>query len=57
MIAQVCNYFKLPFMIIRSISDLTTEKDNEHIYEDLIKSASETASKYCLAIVGLFNHD
>lgn len=56
-IAQVCNYFKLPFMIIRSISDLTTEKDNEHIYEDLIKSASETASKYCLAIVGLFNHD
>ena len=53
-IAQVCAYFKLPFMIIRSISDLATEKDNENVYEDLIRSASETASKYCMNIVGLF---
>ena len=52
-IAQVAKYHHLPFLIIRSISDVTGDDGNENVFEDLIKSACQVAAEYCYLAVGI----
>ena len=55
-IAQVASNYKLPFLILRSISDATEENNNEETFDNLVKQASATAAKYCFIAVSVFNH-
>lgn len=55
-IAQVASYYKIPFLIVRSISDATEENDNEETFDNLVKQASATAAKYCFQAVSVFEH-
>ena len=52
-IAQVAKYYQLPFLIIRSISDVTSDDGNENVFEELIKSACHVAAEYCYIAVGI----
>lgn len=52
-IAQVAKYYQLPFLIIRSISDVTSDDGNENVFEELIKSACHVAAEYCYLAVGI----
>ena len=45
-IAQVCYLCKIPFLVIRSISDSPYEKDNHITYEEFLKISSNMAAKF-----------
>ena len=46
-IAQTCHFLKIPFIIIRGISDVTIEKGSEMTYEEYLLSAAKTSALYC----------
>ena len=49
-IAQIANSFKVPFIIIRSVSDSSCENEID-TYEFNVKSASETSAKLVLSLI------
>ena len=46
-IAQTATFFDVPFIIIRSISDVTLEDGNEVNFEEFLKVASVNSAVYC----------
>ena len=46
-IAQVCDFMKVPCIVIRSISDVTIEEGNEVSFEEFVKVAAKNSAKYC----------
>lgn len=50
-IAQVCYLSKMPFLIIRSMSDSPMEGDNKKTYDELLETTSEMAANYLLGLI------
>lgn len=46
-IAAVCKRSKTPFIVLRSLSDITHEDDNAMTFESYLTMASETSAKIC----------
>lgn len=46
-IAHVCNEFNIPFIVIRSISDLVKNPRNEMTFDEYLLKASERSAKFC----------
>ena len=47
-IAQVCYLCKVPFLVIRAISDSPYEEDNNITFEEFLKISSDMVSKFVL---------
>lgn len=47
-IAQVCYLCKVPFLVVRSISDSPYEKDNHLTFEEFLKISSSMAAKFII---------
>lgn len=45
-VAQVCYLCKVPFLVIRAISDSPYEKDNHITFDEFLKISSDMASKF-----------
>lgn len=54
-IAQTATFFDVPFIIIRSISDVTLEDGNEVNFEEFLKVASVNSANYCKKFIGEAN--
>ena len=52
-IAHVCNEFKIPFIVIRSISDLVKNPKNEMTFDEYLLKASERSAKFCFEFMSL----
>ena len=50
-IAQVCHSFKIPFLIIRSISDITGDKENHVSYEEFMPLAAKNSIDMIMKIL------
>ena len=46
-VAQTANFFNVPFIVIRSISDVTIEDGNEVSFEEFVVVAAENSAAYC----------
>lgn len=51
-IAQVADYFKIPFIILRSISDHVKHLDNHLSFEAYLKKASKRSADFAYKFVG-----
>lgn len=47
-IAQVCSLCKVPFLVIRAISDSPYEKDNNITFEEFLSISSDMVSKFII---------
>lgn len=54
-IAQCCHNFNLPFVIIRAISDIAGDKDNQIEFEDFLKIASVNSANMVMEIIQMIN--
>ena len=45
-IAQVCYLCKIPFLVVRAISDSPYEKDNHITFEEFLKISSNMAANF-----------
>ena len=45
-IAQTCNQFDIPFIIIRSLSDITVNEGNDVTFDEYVSKASVRSAKY-----------
>ncbi len=54
-IAQCCHNFELPFVIIRSISDIAGDKDNQIEFKDFLKVAAVNSALMVQEIVKMIN--
>ena len=45
-IAQVCHLCKIPFLVIRAISNSPYESDNHITFDEFLKISSDMASKF-----------
>ena len=45
-IAQVCYLCKVPFLVVRAISDSPSEEDNHIAFDEFLKVSSNTAAKF-----------
>lgn len=50
-IAQCCKHFDKPFIVIRSLSDITIKDDNDLTFEEYITKASKQSAKWCKLFV------
>lgn len=50
-IAQVCYLSKVPFLVIRSISDSIVKSNNKMDYDEFLDISSEKVSKYLIDII------
>ena len=50
-IAQVCYLSKIPFLVIRSISDSVIKSNNKMDFDDFLDASSKKVSKYLLDII------
>lgn len=50
-IAQVAACFQIPFVIIRSLSDIAVRKDNQLTFREYVCVAASRSAKMCLAII------
>lgn len=50
-IAQVCHLFRVPFIVIRSVSDLVEDTDNKISYEEFLPLASQRSSEFVLQLL------
>ena len=50
-IAQVCYLCKVPFIVIRAISDSPSEKDNHITFEEFLKISSEMAAQFVFKLL------
>ncbi len=46
-VAQVCNLFNKPFVVVRSLSDITLVKDNHLTFNEYVVLASERSALWC----------
>jgi len=54
-IAQCCHNFKMPFVIIRAISDITGDKDNQVEFEEFLKVAAVNSATMVMEIIALIS--
>ena len=54
-IAQVCYLSKIPFLIIRSISDSPMKEDNKKTYDEFLESSSKVAANYLIDLINLMD--
>ncbi|MBB6478386.1 5'-methylthioadenosine/S-adenosylhomocysteine nucleosidase [Spirochaeta isovalerica] len=54
-IAQCCHNFAIPFVIIRAISDITGDKDNQIEFEEFLKVAAVNSATMVREIITLIN--
>ncbi len=52
-LANVASEFKIPFIIIRSLSDIVLHSSNEMIFSEYLEKASLRSAKLCHDFVGL----
>jgi adenosylhomocysteine nucleosidase len=52
-LAHVASKLKIPFLVIRSISDLVIHPHNEMTFDAYLKKASERSAQLCERLVGL----
>ena len=45
-IAQVCYLCKVPFLVVRAISDSPYEEDNHIAFDEFLNISSDTAAKF-----------
>ena len=50
-IAAVCKRANIPFIVLRSLSDVTTEDDNALSFEEYLPLASEQSAKVCYEFI------
>lgn len=50
-IAQVCTHFQVPFIVIRSLSDIAHQEKSEMDFLSYVHKASERSSMFCKKIV------
>ena len=50
-IAAVCKRANIPFIVLRSLSDVTTEEDNALSFEEYLPLASEQSAKVCYEFI------
>lgn len=50
-IAQVCTHFQIPFVILRSLSDIACKADNHLDYVTYVKHASKRSAQLCKEFV------
>ena len=50
-IAQVCDFYKVPFVIIRSLSDIVLKEGNELSFETYAQLASARSAKFVKEVV------
>lgn len=46
-IAQVCSSYQVPYVILRSLSDIAPKKDSHMDFLEYVKHASKTSAKVC----------
>lgn len=54
-IAQCCHNFNLPFVIIRAISDIAGDKDNQIEFKDFLKVAAVNSAVMVMEIIKLIS--
>jgi adenosylhomocysteine nucleosidase len=54
-IAQCCHNFELPFVIIRAISDIAGDKDNQIEFQDFLKIAAVNSAVMVMEIIKLIS--
>lgn len=54
-IAQVCYLSKIPFLVIRSISDSPYEEDNHLTFNEFLKESSDVAAKLLIELIDKVN--
>ena len=54
-IAQVCYLCKVPFLVVRAISDSPYEKDNNIAFEDFLKISSDMAARFIVQFLNKMN--
>lgn len=54
-IAQCCHNFTLPFVIIRAISDIAGDKDNQIEFQDFLKIAAVNSALMVLEIIKMIS--
>lgn len=54
-IAQCCHNFDLPFVIIRAISDIAGDKDNQIEFEEFLKIAAVNSANMVMEIINMIN--
>lgn len=50
-VAQCANYFNVPFLILRSISDITIEDGNEVDFEKFVHTAAKNSADFCAKVI------
>lgn len=50
-IAHICSEFKVPFIVIRSISDLVLNPKNEMTFDEYLLKASARSAQFCFEFV------
>ena len=51
-VAQVCYLCKIPFLVVRAISDSPYEEDNHITFEEFLKISSDMVSKFIAQFLG-----
>ncbi|OOF28814.1 5'-methylthioadenosine/S-adenosylhomocysteine nucleosidase [Salinivibrio sp. IB872] len=54
-IAQVCAQFKIPFVVVRAISDVVAEKESPMTFEEFLPLAAKSSSAMVEKMVALFD--
>ena len=54
-IAQACHLFEIPFLIIRSLSDVVGDTDNQLTYDEFLPLAARNSMDMVLKILRTFN--
>ena len=52
-VAHTCSFYKIPFIIIRSLSDITVKKSNDITFEEYLEKASKRSALYCKKFIEL----
>ncbi len=50
-IAKVCDHYKIPFIIIRSLSDIVFQEGNEMSFDEYADKASARSAKWCEKLI------
>lgn len=50
-IAETATFYGIPFLIMRAISDLVNEEDNEAAFNEFLKKAAQNSASFCLALI------
>lgn len=55
-IAAVCKRYAIPFVVLRGISDITHEDDNQITFEEYLSLASKNSAQICKRFIERYNN-